>query len=155
MSFATPAVRWQDTVASHLPQPLKDSGVPPEYFVLVPATLLAVLLTYTLTRPSSKSAAHLVSAGGSTDDEYTTKRSHNRASTVVLVGLSETGKTSLFSSLVYQTTPATLPSQKLSQGIVAPSSLDTGLKSVTLWMCRGTRVCGLWWTSICRKQTGW
>jgi signal recognition particle receptor subunit beta len=132
MTFATPAVRWQDTVASHLPQPLKDSGVPPEYFVLVPATLLAVLLTYTLTRPSSKSAAHLVSAGGSTDDEYTTKRSHNRASTVVLVGLSETGKTSLFSSLVYQTTPATLPSQKLSQGIVAPASLDTGLKPVTL-----------------------
>ncbi|CDW95730.1 hypothetical protein, partial [Sporisorium scitamineum] len=130
MAFVAPAVRWPDAVASHLPQPLKDSGIPPQYFVIVPATLLAVLLTYTLSKASAKvNAPHLVSAS---DQEYTTKRSHNRASTVLLVGLSDTGKTSLFSSLVYQTTPATLPSQKPSQGLIPASTLDAGLKPVTL-----------------------
>ncbi|CBQ69519.1 conserved hypothetical protein [Sporisorium reilianum SRZ2] len=133
MAFVAPAVRWPDAVASHLPQPLKDSGIPPQYFVIVSATLLAVLLTYTLSKASAKAnAPHLASAAS--DQEYTTKRSHNRASTVLLVGLSDTGKTSLFSSLVYQTTPATLPSQKLSQGLVAASALDADatLKPVTL-----------------------
>lgn len=135
MAFVAPAVCWPDAVASHLPQPLKDSGIPPQYFVIVPATLLAVLLTYTLSKTSSavKNAPILAS---SSDAEYTSKRSHGRPSTVVLVGLSDTGKTALFSSLVYQTTPATLPSQKLSQGLMEPTGLtvEAGekLKPVTL-----------------------
>lgn len=138
MAFVAPAVRWPDAVASQLPQPLKDSGIPPQYFVIVPATLLAVLLTYTFTKASSKvsNSAHFVSAGSTDDYEYTTKRSKGRASTVVLVGLSDAGKTALFSSLVYQTTPATLPSQKLSQGPIATSSLTTSegenVKPITL-----------------------
>ncbi|SOV03987.1 related to SRP102  len=135
MAFVAPAVRWPDAVASHLPQPLKDSGIPPQYFVIIPATLLAVLLTYTLTKTSSavKSAPH--PASSLTHTEYTTKRSKGRSSTVVLVGLSDTGKTSLFSSLVYQTTPATLSSQKPSQGLITPSALDEdggSLKPVTI-----------------------
>lgn len=135
MAFVAPAVRWPDAVASHLPQPLKDSGIPPQYFVIVPATLFAVLLTYTFTKASTKlNAPHLSSAGSLSDQEYTTRRSHNRPSTVVLVGLSDAGKTSLFSSLVYQTTPATLPSQHMSQGLVDVASLpeSTSLKPVTL-----------------------
>lgn len=134
MAFVAPAVRWPDAVASHLPQPLKDSGIPPQYLVIVPATLLAVLLTYTLTKASAKVNAPHLADSSSFDADYTEKRSKNRASTVVLVGLSDTGKTSLFSSLVYQTTPSTLPSQKLSQGLIAPSSLaeDGSLKPVTL-----------------------
>ncbi|EST08195.1 Signal recognition particle receptor, beta subunit [Kalmanozyma brasiliensis GHG001] len=129
MSFVAPALRWPDTLATHLPQPLKDTGIPPQYFVIVPATLLAVLLTYTLTQASSvANAPHLAST--SSDVDFTQKRSHGRSSTVVLVGLSETGKTSLFASLVYGTTPSTLPSQKLSQGLIT-SSLEAS-KPVTL-----------------------
>ncbi|GAC94637.1 potential ADP-ribosylation factor [Pseudozyma hubeiensis SY62] len=132
MAFVAPAVRWPDAVASHLPQPLKDSGIPPQYFVIVPATLLAVVLTYTLSKASAKvNAPHLASL--SSESEYTTKRSHNRPSTVVLVGLSDTGKTSLFSSLVYGTTPSTLPSQTMSQGVVAaPTLQEEKMKPVTL-----------------------
>ncbi|KAJ9475711.1 Signal recognition particle receptor subunit beta [Pseudozyma hubeiensis] len=132
MAFVAPAVRWPDAVASHLPQRLKDSGIPPQYFVIVPATLLAVVLTYTLSKASAKvNAPHLASL--SSESEYTTKRSHNRPSTVVLVGLSDAGKTSLFSSLVYGTTPSTLPSQTMSQGVVAASILqEEKVKPVTV-----------------------
>ena len=134
MAFVAPAVRWPDAVASHLPQPLQDSGIPPQYFVIVPATLLAVILTYTLSKASAKvNAAHLVSNSAS-NEAYITKRSHNRPSTVMLVGLSDTGKTSLFSSLVYEATPATLPSQRMSQGVVAATALDSqvAVKPITL-----------------------
>lgn len=119
MSFAAPALRWPDTFATHLPQPLQDSGIPPQYFVIVPATLLAVVLTYVVSQASRVSSAHLVPSPTSDEHGYSTKRSHNKPSTVVLVGLSDTGKTALFSSLVYGTTPATLPSQKMSQGLLA------------------------------------
>nr|CDI55618.1 conserved hypothetical protein [Melanopsichium pennsylvanicum 4]SNX86823.1 related to SRP102 \ len=130
MAFVAPAVRWPDALASNLPQPLKDSGIPPPYFVIVPATLIAILLTYTITKASAKvNAPHFESS--ISESEYTDKRSKGRTSTVLLVGLSDMGKTSLFSSLVYQTTPATLPSQKLSQGLIT-SHLGENLKPVTV-----------------------
>lgn len=125
-------MRWPDAVASHLPQPLKDTGIPAQYFVIIPATLLAVILTYTLTKASAKvNAPHLASLVSAHSD-YTAKRSQNRPSTVVLVGLSDAGKTSLFASLVYGSTPATVPSQTMSQGVVSTSALSDTLKPVTV-----------------------
>lgn len=134
MAFLAPAIRWPDALTSHLPQPLRDSGIAPQILVAVPATLVAVVIAYAITRASQQSAgAHLVTSA--TSDANVLKRAIGRSPTVLLVGLPDSGKTSLFSRLVYQTTPPTLPSQKLSTGTVEADALTSdarGIKPVTL-----------------------
>ncbi|PWZ02013.1 hypothetical protein BCV70DRAFT_55101 [Testicularia cyperi] len=120
MAFVAPVVRWPDALTSHLPEPLRESGIPPQYFIAVPATLLAVLVAYTITKASARSpSAQLVTV--SSADGYTSRRSVGRSPTVLLVGLADSGKTTLFSSLVYGTTPASLL-----------ASADASTKPITL-----------------------
>ena len=133
-STSTNTIRWQDLLAQHLPAPLRDSRVPAEYFVIVPTTLLALVLAYTLTaRPASRlEHAHTIASSSSLSAPLSAsdaKRSAGKAPTVLLVGLQDSGKTSLFSALVYNTVPPTLPSQVESHGQVelAQASKPTNL----------------------------
>ncbi|KAN0064170.1 hypothetical protein ACQY0O_003337 [Thecaphora frezii] len=120
MAFVAPAVRWPDAVAPYLPEAIRESAIPPQYFLIVPATLAALVLTYTLTKGSQQlESAHL--AASSSSRSGLEKRSWGKTPTVLLVGLSQSGKTALFSDLVYGAVPNTLPSQKESQGLVEPA----------------------------------
>ncbi|SPO39260.1 related to SRP102  len=120
MAFVAPALRWPDAALPYLPASLRDSTIPPQHLFLASATLAVLLVSFLLTRsPRQLESAHLAATTASSAD----KRSRGKQPTVILVGLSDSGKTALFSELVYGATPETLPSQRESQGLVEPARI--------------------------------
>ncbi|PWN48250.1 hypothetical protein IE53DRAFT_364056 [Violaceomyces palustris] len=116
-TLAFSALRWTDNFKRQLPEPIGQhvQRIPSEYLVLVPISLLTLLLLLSLARPSSRTERpHLESSSGSTKPARRPQHSA-KPTKVLLVGSQDTGKTSLFTKLVYDTVPNTLPSQRESQ----------------------------------------